>query len=345
MQNKHENNQDNNDTMKVRTDETKALMEKRKSAAEKLINIPGHPLNTFELENRALTHIVEECRREALAGHVSHGLLEQLRQVAVHYAKKGDLLYPHLEVKYGISGPSKVLWTQDDEIRDELRALFKKENEQDEEWMERFLKVLTRIEEMIYKETNILFANCAINFTNEEWIGIYRDSKDYAVCFGVDNTLWDEAESAKSAESGSGSYINTDNNENAQIVMPGGHMNVEQLTAMLNTIPLEITFVDENDINRFFNEGSKVFKRPGMAIDREVFSCHPPKIEQQVRRIISEFKAGTLDKVPIWMDKNGKTMLVTYMAVRDKSGKYLGTMEIVQDMEFAKEHFMPCPLT
>ena len=121
--------------------------------------------------------------------------------------------------------------------------------------------------------------------------------------------------------------------------MAGGHMTVEQLTAMLNTIPLEISFVDKDNINRFFNEGPKVFKRPGMAIDREVFSCHPPKIEQQVRRIIEEFRAGTLDKVPVWMDKNGRTMLVTYMAVRDKSGKYLGTMELVQDMEFAKEYF------
>ena len=97
--------------------------------------------------------------------------------------------------------------------------------------------------------------------------------------------------------------------------------------------------MDADNINRYFNEGPKVFKRPGMAIDREVFSCHPPKIEKQVRRIIEEFRAGTLDRVPVWMDKNGRTMLVTYMAVRDKDGVYLGTMELVQDMEFAKEYF------
>ena len=121
--------------------------------------------------------------------------------------------------------------------------------------------------------------------------------------------------------------------------MAGGHMTIEQLTAMLNTIPIEISFVDADNINRYFNEGPKVFKRPGMAIDREVFSCHPPKVEQQVRRIIEEFRAGTLDRVPVWMDKNGRTMLVTYMAVRDKDGQYLGTMELVQDMEFAKEYF------
>ena len=76
-----------------------------------------------------------------------------------------------------------------------------------------------------------------------------------------------------------------------------------------------------------------------MAIDREVFSCHPPKIEAKVRMILNEFRAGTLDKVPVWMEKNGKTMLVTYMAVRDPDGNYIGTLELVQDMGFAKEHF------
>ena len=187
---------------------------------------------------------------------------------------------------------------------------------------------------MIYKEANIFFPNCALNFTEEEWFGIYRDSKDYPVCFGVENATWEAAEK----------YLHTENCSkdvrNGEIIMPGGHLTVAQLTAMLNTIPMEITFVDEDNINRFYNEGPKDFKRPGMAIDREEFSCHPPKVEQQVRHIIGEFRKGTLDKVPIWMEKNGKTMLVTYMAVRDATGAYLGTMELVQDMGFAKEHFL-----
>ena len=123
--------------------------------------------------------------------------------------------------------------------------------------------------------------------------------------------------------------------------MVGGHLTIEQLTALLNTIPLEITFVDSDNINRFFNEGPKDFKRPQMAIDREVFSCHPPKVEAKVRKIIDEFRAGTLDEIPIWMEKNGKCMLVKYMAVRDKDKNYIGTVEIVQNMEFAKEHFLP----
>ena len=124
--------------------------------------------------------------------------------------------------------------------------------------------------------------------------------------------------------------------------MPGGHLTIEQLTAMLDTLPIEITFVDADNINRYFNDGpqAKVFKRPQMAIDREVFSCHPPKIEPMVRAIIDDFRSGRRDQVPVWMEKQGRAMLVLYMAVRNKQGQYLGTVEMVQDMEFAREHFM-----
>ena len=287
-----------------------SVKEKKLAATAALIGIAGHPLQTFTLENEVLENVIRECREEVEKTKIiSQELFGKLREVAIHYAKKGDLLYPHLKVKYGISGPSDVMWTTDDEIRDELADLakrwpFVKKNvglhgeeltDTETKWMERFIAALQRVEDMIYKEANIFFPNCALNFTEEEWF---------------------------------------------EIVMAGGHLTLAQLTAMLNTIPMEITFVDADNINRFFNEGPKDFKRPGMAIDREVFSCHPPKVEQQVRRIIGEFRNGTLDKVPIWMEKNGKTMLVTYMAVRDAQGTYLGTMELVQDMGFAKEHFL-----
>ena len=307
-----------------------SVKEKKLAATAKLAEITGHPLNTFTLENRELEKVLAACREAAQTGAIKRSLLDKLRELAIHYAKKGDLLYPHLKVRYGISGPSDVMWTVDDEIRDELSALAKAD-QWDERWMERFMAVLTRAGEMIYKEENILFPNCALNFTDGEWHDIYRDSKDYAECFGVKNEIWEAAENVEK--------VNKDQAVDGEIVMAGGHLTIKQLTAMLNTIPLEISFVDADNINRFFNEGSKVFKRPGMAIGREVFTCHPPKIEKQVRRIIEEFRNGTLDRVPVWMDKNGRTMLVTYMAVRDKNNQYLGTMELVQDMEFAKEYF------
>jgi putative sensory box protein len=255
-------------------------------------------------------------------------LLPRLREIAIHYAKKGDLLYPHLKVKYDISGPSQVMWTIDDEIRNEMGILARK-SVHDDLWWGRLQAVLTRAKEMIYKENNILLPICAANFTQAEWQHIYRDGKDYAVCLGVELLVWAEAERNE-----------TPNGREGEIVMPGGHLTLAQLTAMLNTIPLEITFVDADNINRYFNEGPKVLKRPSMAIDREVFSCHPPKIEPMVRSIIDDLRSGKRDQVQMWMEKLGRTMLVNYMAVRDKAGNYVGTVEVVQDMEFAKQHFL-----
>lgn len=298
------------------------------SKAIQLINTAGHPLQTLTFENKAINIVIENYRKAKTEGADLKPIVAQARDIAIHYAKKGDLLYPLLKVKYGINGPSQVMWTVDDEIRLELSRLVKS-GHRDAEWAERADKVMKRAEEMVYKETNILFPLCAANFTMDEWKQIYRDSKDYAQCLGVVPAVWEKAEIAKPSIS----------KRDGEIVMPGGHLTVEQLMAMLNTLPLEISFVDENDMNRFFNEGHKVFKRPSMAIDRSVFSCHPPKIEPMVRAIISDFRTGKRDQVPVWMEKNGHIMLVNYMAVRDRNGRYVGTMEIVQDMEFAKKHF------
>ena len=117
--------------------------------------------------------------------------------------------------------------------------------------------------------------------------------------------------------------------------------NSEQLDAMLNTLPLEVTFVDGDDINRYWNDDGekKLFKRPSSALGREVWSCHPPKVQEMVRRVISTLKSGEQDSVDIWMEKEGEPVLVRYMAVRDRGGSYVGTMEVVQRMGFARDHF------
>ncbi|MCI1305219.1 MAG: DUF438 domain-containing protein [Lachnospiraceae bacterium] len=293
--------------------------------AARLAAVKGHPLGTLVKENEAFADLLAKLRKTR-----DESLLPAIRELTVHYAKKGDLLYPLLKVRYGVTGPAEVMWTVDDEIRDELGALAK-ESVHDEKWNSRLDAALTRAEEMVYKEQNILFPICAVNFTEEDWQGIYRDAKDYAVCFGVEPETWEDAEKQPVLQGAV---------SDGEVVMPGGHLTVEQLTALLNTIPMEISFVDAGNINRFFNEGPKVFKRPAAAIDREVFSCHPPKIEPMVRQIIDDFRNNRRDAVPVWMEKGGRTMLVKYMAVRDGAGKYLGTVELVQDMEFAREHFL-----
>ena len=432
--------------------------------AESLIQIPGHPLSTFTKENEALGQYLENTKArweslvEILSGKAggkdkaekTEGVkgaqgaegaketpdweallaafseeLAKLRSFTMHYAKKGDLLYPLLKVKYDISGPSQVMWTVDDEIRDTLGELNRELREKskgvralkntgedldDEEeeyirskaeiaesilnsfFLKNYLAVRNRMEEMIYKEENILFPMCALQFQKEEWIQIYFDSKDYEACFSVENVSWKEAEEngntpekwraveasgdserekgrkeaseersgdfhdaelpqgagkmlenllrrVESLEGKSGNSGESPSASDGEIIMPGGHLKKNELIAMLNTLPVEITFVDKDNINRFFNEGPKVFKRPQMAIDREVFSCHPPKVEPMVRMIIGNFRDGKEDEVPIWMEKGGKPFLVRYMAVRDKEQNYVGTLEAVTDMTEVKEHF------
>jgi len=327
-------------------EEREKLQQDKLQLAASLIAIPGHPLETLTRENDVLAQRISDTRA-AIENKASNeeilNKFEGVREIAIHYAEKGDLIYPHLNVQYGISGPSNVMWTVDDEIRDEMTALTKKCTF-DDAWFEKVSAVLTRAEEMIYKESNILFPICALNFATEEWYRIYHDSKDYADCMGIVANVWPEAEEYEKTMFDKKPEVETVENATSssnsdEIVMPGGHVTLEQLTALLNTIPVEITFVDENNINRYFNEGPKLFKRPSMAIDREVFSCHPPKIAPMVRTIIEDFRNGVRDEFPVWAEKQGKTMLIKYMAVRDKDGKYLGTAEFVQEMDFAKEHF------
>ena len=327
-------------------EEREKLQQDKLQLAATLIAIPGHPLETLTRENDVLAQRISDTRA-AIENKASNeeilNKFEGVREIAIHYAEKGDLIYPHLNVQYGISGPSNVMWTVDDEIRDEMTALTKN-RAFDDAWFERVSAVLTRAEEMIYKESNILFPICALNFATEEWYRIYHDSKDYADCMGIVANVWPEAEEYEKTmfdkkPEGEAVENAASSSNNDEIVMPGGHVTLEQLTALLNTVPVEITFVDENNINRYFNEGPKLFKRPSMAIDREVFSCHPPKIAPMVRTIIEDFRNGVRDEFPVWVEKQGKTMLVKYMAVRDKDGKYLGTAEFVQEMDFAKEHF------
>ena len=297
-----------------------------------LVETVGHPLNRLTEENKALDALIEATKVKVASKTATVDDVNEVRQVSIHYAKKGDLLYPHLKVAYDISGPSLVMWTVDGDIRDGFGRLARAKSI-DDAWYEEFDGLLTRAQEMIYKEQNILFPICAENFSAEEWYQIYKDTEQYEEIFGVERIAWAEAESALAAKAAPTS------GDSNTIALIGGSLTLEQLDAMLNTMPMEITFVDHVDINRYFNDGEKVFKRPTTAIGRDVFSCHPPKVEPIVRGIIESFRNGERDNVAVWLEKVGRPFYVNYMAVRDQNNNYLGTLELVQDMQFAKEHF------
>lgn len=295
------------------------------------INEKGHPIYNFHKENIAIEKAIDEAIEVLKNKKYDKVDIEALRKIGVHYSKKGDLIYPLLKVKYNTPGPSEVMWGVDDEIKRGLKNL--SEQSRDDKWSDRLYAILNRAKEMIYKEENILFPVTLEHFSEDEWIKIYHDMKEYSGGI-VENESWDKAEENNDSEE-----INL---SEGYIELPEGRFKVNELRALLNTMPYEITFVDANDLNAYFNDNGneKLFKRPNMAIGRDVYSCHPPRVEPMVREIISKFRNGEKDDLGIWADKAGITCYVLYMAVRDKKGEFLGTLEIVQDMTFAKEHFL-----
>jgi DUF438 domain-containing protein len=308
-----------------------------------LRQIEGHPLNIFFEENNAIRDALADVRealkcRDADSSANLLSALDRARELAIHYAEKGDLLYPLLKLKYKFAGPSDAMWSVDTEIRDEMKALSNSAHEfpkllDDEDWNARLDTVLTKAEQMISKEEQIIFPLCAKSFSDAEWKDIARDFDDYKPCLIEKRPLWEKATPKRRIAEMPG-FDETLN-------LPTGSLTLEQLDAMLNTIPMELTFVDTDDINRYVNDGAdmKLFKRPLMALGREVYSCHPPKVEPMVRSVIEQFRAGTRDAIDIWSTRDNQPVLVKYMAVRDKDGRYIGTLECVQPMGFAEKHF------
>lgn len=305
---------------------------------------PGHPIAVLLAENVVIQGRIDQVKI-ALVAEDGPGVLSALKDLASlasHYGKKGDLIYPLLNRTYGFSGPSEVMWSVDDEIRDEIRTLCKK-GDQVEDFLGRAQAVVTRAEEMVYKEDHILLPLVAEHFTEEDFMRIYYDLPQYETLLeaGV-HPVWPEAEARREdleVIGGKSRQEGAEEGSGAHIPLGSGLMTPEEILGLLDTLPLEITFVDKNDRNAFFNDNGekKVFKRPNSAIGRDVWSCHPPKIEKEARKIIDAFKAGEKDQVHVPMRRGDRMVSVKYLAVRNQAGNYLGTLEIVQDItEFQK---------
>jgi hypothetical protein len=112
----------------------------------------------------------------------------------------------------------------------------------------------------------------------------------------------------------------------------------ETIEFMLNSLPVEISFVDENDKVSYFNKnGDRIFPRPRSVIGKKVQQCHPKKSLNKVIEIIEAFKNGKRDVANFWINLNGKLIYIRYFAVRNKDGKYLGTLEVSQDITDIKK--------
>jgi DUF438 domain-containing protein len=294
-------------------------------------DIPGHPANTLKRENRAIETLAEEIRQKLLVpsgGGEGRKLMDRLRslgQIDRHYLKKENLLFPYME-QYGITAPPKVMWGVDDEIRAELRAVVGDVEADAPGFKERARQLLRKIQEMIFKEENIMLPMLLENLTQDEWKRIADEEAEFGYCLIDSPPAWEPArqavrEAAKQAA------------ESGAIILPTGAFTREELARVLNTLPIDITFVGADDTVHYFSENAeRIFPRTKAIIGRKVSNCHPPASVHIVEKLVEDLRAGRKDYEDFWINMGGKYVLIRYFAVRSDSGEYLGVLEVTQDI-------------
>lgn len=117
-----------------------------------------------------------------------------------------------------------------------------------------------------------------------------------------------------------------------------GSLTRDQIVMMLNHLPLDITFVDENDEVRYFSGArDRIFPRSEAIIGRKVQNCHPPESVHVVNQIIESFRNGSRNHADFWLDARKRFIHIRYFAMRDDKGNYKGTLEVSQDVTEIRE--------
>lgn len=292
--------------------------------------MPGHPAEVFKRENRALEKLMAEIRAlmpELPAPQALHELrskLKQLAQIDRHYKKKEHLFFPFME-KYGITAPPKVMWGVDDEIRAALKEVNTALEQRDAGALKENLgSVMHRIEEMIFKEENILLPILYENLTVDEWRASSQGAAEFGNCLIGEVAVWRPAGPAGPAPGAAPA---------GTVVLPTGSLTVQELTAMMNTLPVDITFIGSDDTVRYFSQAKeRIFPRTVSVLGRKVSNCHPPASVKIVEKLIDDLRAGRKDHELFWLQVQGNMVLISYFAVRDTTGTYLGVLEVTQNI-------------
>jgi uncharacterized protein len=304
---------------------------------------PGHPVDTFQRENEALRAAIGAMRTALAEAQPSHGkedgtaVLLRVRQafnnlmdIDKHYQRKEHALFSCLE-HHGLTGPSKVMWAKDDDVRSLLKQLGQALDQ--DRSLERIgdgtvvaaERAMAAIEEMIYKEEKILLPMSLDTLTEEEWAEVWRSSPKYGWCLVEPRIGYAPPEPVNPRP--------LDLPKSGVIMLPAGNVTLEQLAAIFSTLPFDLTFVDASDRVAFFTEGpERIFARSRVVLGRKVLHCHPPGSMEIVSDILEDFRSGRKNVAEFWINFHGKFVHIRYFAVRDAQGDYLGTLELTQDI-------------
>ncbi|CAG9607059.1 DUF438 domain-containing protein [Pseudoneobacillus rhizosphaerae] len=297
---------------------------------------PGHPVHTFKLENRELDKLVQSKLKIHLELFEQEDSTENIYKLAEdinllldidkHFSRKENLIFPYLE-KYGIYGPTNNMWRIDDFIRDAIKDAKQQltsYNGDKKAISEAVQFIIAEVSGMIYREENILFPMALSHFTEDEWVKIARESDEIGFCLTSPEVEWKPERNRLDEKAISEGYIK----------METGILSLKQLELLLNHLPVDITFIDQDDVVRYFSHGKeRIFARTKAVIGRTVQNCHPPRSVHVVEELLADFKSGKKDTEDFYIKFRDKYVYIRYFAVRDENGEYIGTLEFTQNID------------
>jgi len=305
---------------------------------------PGHPVHVMKMENLAIRGALDRVERllvnylETKDSTIEKGLRRQislLDQFENHYQRKEYAMFPIMEKK-GITAPPKVMWGVHDQIRDLYRDFKKALNDGKESTLEEFQIARDEMLEMIQKEENILIPMVEQVFHVDDWETIASQSPEYGYCIVKPEKEWAVKKSFSPVKE------ETQVESEGDIPLSTGSLSLKELNLILNLLPMELSFVDAQNIVKYYNEGNgeeKIFKRTPSAIGRDVILCHPPRVHETVQTIFEQLKSKQKEKEEMWFKTEDKMVHVTYHAVWDEEENYMGCLEYVQDIKPLVDHF------
>jgi DUF438 domain-containing protein len=304
---------------------------------------PSHPVFLFKKENREIEKIVAKTREMASGDDQKEpseyrkklgGLLEKLRGVDTHYIRKEAILFPYLE-RHGFFGPSSVMWGKDDEIRELMvSAVEQLQKLKDREAIPAYRKsyldpMLEEVEGMIFKEESILFPTSIEKLTTFDWAEVLKQSEEVGYVFIEKPKETDDLTKDLKRALTEVPAVRDEQN----VTLPTGDLSLKELSAIFNTLPVDLTFIDSEDRVKYYSDSKdRIFLRTKAVIGRKVQNCHPPASVEIVEKILGHFKSGLRSSADFWINREARILFIRYFAVRDREGTYLGTLEVSQDI-------------
>ncbi|WP_413998045.1 DUF438 domain-containing protein [Flavobacterium sp. W1B] len=298
----------------------------------------GHPVRIYFQEKEIINTLLEELIAvkpyEEFQKYTN--IFNQLHAIEKRFARKENQLFPFLEKK-GWTGPSQGMWSFHDNLREQFRMLRKNMEDRDFSIIENNTSYLVNgIYRLMEVEETVLFPNALNLLAEDDWIKMR---------VGEEEIGWMLPQSP--APYPSVAYVHPSVDFTIR-EMPfslenrshydEGHMTVEQVNLLFKTMPLDLTYVDENDKVIFYNRGEeRVFPRSAGIIGREVKFCHPPKSVGTVLKILEEFRKGTKSESSFWINYKDRLIYIRYFAVRDADKNYKGVIEMSQDITDIKK--------